>query len=128
LAVGVGWRLKHLRTTAGYSQAALAALVNERQGSTWQQSTVWKIENDQRPLTLTDVETLADVFGMSIEAMLYGDEDPNNDPRHNLRLRALGGRLDALHFEEQALLARLADIRAERNRLRADRDIPPTDV
>lgn len=126
---GVGERLKALRRAAGWSQEALAQLVNEQFGTTWQQTTVQKIEAETRPLTLADVEHLAVVFGMKIEDMIYGQDDwdstaevPIEDPLHELRRRALDTRIKHFHFEEQDLLVRLAEVRAGRRRAEAELD------
>ena len=133
----VGRRLLALRKAAELTQQQLAVLVNERHDLGWYQSTVQKNEAGTRPLTLTDLEALADVFGMRLDAMLYGEdwpgveshhELPYEDPIHEMRWERQAGAINALMYERQQHVLRLAEIDTEVSRLQSELHDYPGDA
>lgn len=107
---------------AGWSQEHLALLLTEASDRRWLQSTVHKSETGGRPLTLPDLEALADVFGLNLDDLLYGDREhesdryadaPRPDPLYDMRHRKLTGRRDALSDQVQTLVLLLDRARAE---------------
>jgi transcriptional regulator with XRE-family HTH domain len=79
MSVDVGRCVLALRRALGLSQAALAERVNLLSGLTWHQTTVAKIENGERDVSVTDALALADAFALttwneqpSIDRLLYG--------------------------------------------------------
>jgi len=119
--------LKELRTAAGLTQQALAHLVNERHGLGWYQSTVQKLEAGTREPSLSDLEALGDVFGMTLDAMVWGgnwpgvktaSEFPHADPIHEMQSMREGAVITGLRYERQFHVQRIAEIDAEIARLR----------
>lgn len=71
----IGSKLQQLR--GELSQKNLAALMRE-QGHRWSQTTVWLVETGERPLRLTEAKVVADLFGVTVSALL-GSEPTSLD-------------------------------------------------
>jgi transcriptional regulator with XRE-family HTH domain len=91
VSVDVGSCVLALRRTLGLSQAALAERVNRLSGLTWHQTTVAKIENRERDVSVAEAVALADAFALtdwddrpSIDRLLYGVPQPPLDSGGNV--------------------------------------------
>lgn len=71
-----GQRLKALRERAGWSQEALAQLVNNAlPDGRWYQTTVGRIERNERDVKVNELVAIADVLGLPIDAVVHPMED-----------------------------------------------------
>jgi transcriptional regulator with XRE-family HTH domain len=59
-----------MRERKGISQAELARLMNER-GRPWHQATVYRAETGSQPMTLSEIEDLAAIFGSTVMAFTW---------------------------------------------------------
>jgi transcriptional regulator with XRE-family HTH domain len=124
-----GKRLKSLRERAGWTQPALAELINRvRPEWRWHQTTIAKIEAGSRSLKLEDLLAYAEVFGLTLDQLVTetewvevntGDpiQDHLEDPDRlvNERLdEARKTRIRRLDWEIQQHRDRLAELETER--------------
>lgn len=64
-------RLKDLREQHGFTQPAMARLINDANpGWTWHQTTIAKIESGDRAIKVEDLMAYADVFFMMLDELL----------------------------------------------------------
>jgi transcriptional regulator with XRE-family HTH domain len=116
----LGMRLRGLREEAGITQAQLAERMT-RQGFSMHQTTIAKIEANQRPVTVNEAVTLATVLGIPMPWLLA---DPDLDEEAS----ALWGELrkvaaDKLEAEREhaELQAAHADVTARLSQVAARR-------
>ncbi|MGE0219663.1 helix-turn-helix domain-containing protein [Mycolicibacterium sp.] len=62
--------LKAVRESAGLAQAALADAMAKR-GFRWHQATVYKIENGERQVQLSEALAVADILGVPLTALIH---------------------------------------------------------
>jgi transcriptional regulator with XRE-family HTH domain len=115
----LGIRLRGLREEAGLTQAQLAGRMT-RQGFSMHQTTIAKIEANQRPVTVNEAVTLAAVLGIPMPWLLA---DPDLDEEASIlwdELRKVAAdKLDA-EREHTELQAARADVTARLSQV-ADR-------
>jgi transcriptional regulator with XRE-family HTH domain len=103
-----GQRLREVRLAHGYSQAQVAALLNEEQDTTtWLQTSVSKLEAGQRIVTADVLRSYCAIFAYTFDAIL------GTDPQDDRTRAAAEQRLVALRLERNAHLFRIAEIDAE---------------
>lgn len=97
--IGIGRRIRALRTDAGWSQPALIEALRDA-GLNWGQSTLSKVEAGERPLRLSEAHKLASALGLRDVSELFPPAD---------EWEALVGffRLAARDLGQRAILARM---------------------
>jgi transcriptional regulator with XRE-family HTH domain len=70
LDADVGRRIKALRKAQRISQSNLIVKMALLYGIQWHQSTVTNVERGERPLKLSEALAVADVLGVSLDALL----------------------------------------------------------
>ena len=70
----VGERIKELRKNKGLTQSQVAEIL-----CISDKSTVSKIENGVKPLSIDNAISLADLFGVSLDYLLRGERFKNNN-------------------------------------------------
>ncbi len=79
--VRIGQNLARFR--GAMSQAELAKKMRDmNKGHKWSQTTVWTVEKGERPLKLAEADTLAEILGINLDALL---EDAVQQTRYELR-------------------------------------------
>lgn len=68
-------RLRRHREEAGFTQPALARLINDvRPDWNWHQTTIAKIESGNRAIKLEDLVAYGEVFGLSVDELVVSTE------------------------------------------------------
>jgi transcriptional regulator with XRE-family HTH domain len=81
--VRFGRRFKKAREVKGWTQTELAKLLAKR-GVRVYGSTIAKIEAGARPVKLAELAAAAELFGVSVDALLQRDPRPGSDRVHAL--------------------------------------------
>lgn len=69
----IGMNLLRLREEAGMSQKELAAAV-KKAGPRWSQSTVWTVEQGERPLRLTEALLIGNILEINYHSLVRDTE------------------------------------------------------
>lgn len=88
--------MKRLRTMQGMTQAQFAQLMQERGWSDFTQAVVSRLENGQRPLTLTESRAVAEALETPVEKML-------NPVSEDYVKKVVEGRVRDFRFSKQNL-------------------------
>lgn len=88
----IGRRVKATRELRGWTQAKLAELLVEHGIEPMHTSTVQKIEAGDRSVSVGEAAGIADVFGLSLDALLG-----RNPPKNRSALDAIGWVMDATY-------------------------------
>lgn len=99
-----GCELRRLRIAAGWSQGEVARLM-DAYGYHWHQTIVAKVESAGRPLRLSELADLCDLFGVSLPELLTLVPEATDG-----NLRALPG---ARAARLEGKLARIREVLAE---------------
>ena len=110
-----GSRIREMRAARGWTQDELARRMTEA-GHPMHQTTVAKLENGNRPTSVSEVGALATLFGVAIGS-LFGD--PQRVAKQ-MRLKALEYRMTSLTVEAEELVVKLDAIKQRQSELVAE--------